>query len=302
MIRLDDLTVFVLAVDNGSLSAAARLFNIVPAAASAAIKRLERELGARLLARSTRSLRLTQEGERYLDYARRALEDLQAGKDSLAYGQKSVGGDFVLSVPSDLGRCVLAGWLDEFQTLHPALTLQVRIGDRLVDMFKQRVDAVVRYGIPDDSTLIALPLAPENRRVLCAAPAYFARHGAPKAPRDLRQHNCLLLSLSDTMHDHWTFGEGSGEQVVRVNGNRSSDDGELVRRWAVSGQGIAYKSRLDVLADLRAGRLVPALQDWTTEHAPLHFISTQRVTQSPALGKLREYLHERIAAYLADDL
>jgi DNA-binding transcriptional LysR family regulator len=300
MIRLDDLSIFVLAVDNGSLSAAARVLNIAPAAASAGVKRLEAELGARLLARSTRSLALTQEGEHYLQHARRALSDLQAGQDALALGRQAIGGEVSLSIPSDLGRSVLAGWLDDFLAEHPAVALHVRISDRLVDMFRQRVDAVVRYGAPDDSSLVALPLAPDNRRVLCAAPAYFARHGVPQTPDDLQRHNCLRLALSDTTHDQWTFHGKADTQVVRVTGNRVADDGELVRRWAVAGHGIAYKSRLDVLADLRAGHLRAALTDWQGEAAPLHLICTHRLALSPTLMRLRDVLRERIAGYLAD--
>ena len=139
--------------------------------------------------------------------------------------------------------------------------------------------------------------------MLCAAPAYFARHGVPKTPDDLRRHNCLLLALSDTTHDQWTFhgaGDDTQQHVVRVTGNRIADDGELVRRWAVAGHGIAYKSRLDVLADLRAGRLQPALTDWRGEAAPLHLICTHRLALSPTLMRLRDFLQERIAGYLAD--
>jgi DNA-binding transcriptional LysR family regulator len=102
------------------------VLNIAPAAASAAVKRLEAELGVRLLARSTRSLALTQEGERYLEHARRALADLQAGQDALALGRQAIGGEVSLSIPSDLGRSVLAGWLDDFLGEHPAVALQVR--------------------------------------------------------------------------------------------------------------------------------------------------------------------------------
>ena len=195
---------------------------------------------------------------------------------------------------------MLAGWLDDFLTEHPAVALQVRIGDRLVDMFRQRVDAAVRYGEPEDSSLVALPLAPDNRRVLCAAPAYFARHGVPQTPDDLLQHNCLRLALSDTTHDQWTFHQANNTQVVRVTGNRVADDGELVRRWAVAGHGIAYKSRLDVLADLRAGRLQPVMTPWQGEVAPLHLICTHRLALSPTLMRLRDFLQERIGGYLAD--
>ncbi|AHI67403.1 LysR family transcriptional regulator [Burkholderia thailandensis] len=299
MIRFDDLAVFVLAADNGSLSAASRLLNVAPAVASAAVKRLESELDVRLLARSTRSLRLTPDGERYLAYARNALAELRAGKDALARGRDEVGGDLTLSIPSDFGRNVLSGWLDEFLALYPAVSLHVRIGDRIVNLFRQPVDAVLRYGVPDDSSLIAAPLAPDNRRVLCASPAYFARHGKPSTPDDLSRHHCLRFALSERTHDQWTFHSGDVARTVKVTGNRVADDGELVRRWAVGGYGIAYKSRLDVLDDLRAGRLESALDAWTTEATPLNLVYTHRLALSPTLDALRDFLRARIAAYLA---
>jgi DNA-binding transcriptional LysR family regulator len=301
MLRLDDITIFVLAADNGSLSAAARVLNAAPAVASTAIKRLETELGTRLFARSTRSLRLTQDGERYLAFARKALGELQAGKDSIAHGRQAIGGLVSLSMPSDLGRNLLVGWFDQFQTQHPDVALQVRVGDRLIDMFKQPVDLVIRYGVPDDSTLVALSLAPDNRRVLCGSPEYFARNGRPAAPDDLRDHNCLRFALSDVIHDHWTFFAGADEaHTVKVGGNRMSDDAELVRRWVVAGQGLAYKSRLDVLADLRAGRLETVLDAYLGEPAPLHLMCTHRLMLSPTVSSLREFLQKRIDGYLAD--
>ncbi|HEY4801183.1 MAG TPA: LysR family transcriptional regulator, partial [Paraburkholderia sp.] len=129
MIRLEDLVIFISAVDNGSLSAAARQLDLTPAVASVGLKRLETELGTRLLARSTRSLRLTPDGERYLEYARNVMEQVEAGQNAVAHGRKMIGGAVSLSIPSDLGRNVLAAWLDEFQTQHPAVSFQVHIGD-----------------------------------------------------------------------------------------------------------------------------------------------------------------------------
>ncbi|WP_321934598.1 LysR family transcriptional regulator [Paraburkholderia sp. J8-2] len=299
MIRLEDLVIFISAADNGSLSAAARQLDLTPAVASAGLKRLETELGTRLLARSTRSLRLTPDGERYLDYARGVMEQVEAGQNAVAHGRKMIGGSVSLSIPSDLGRNVLAPWLDDFQTQHPAVSFQVHIGDSVTDMFRSPVAVAVRYGVPEDSSLVALPLAPENRRVLCAAPGYFARHGKPASPADLSRHNCLRFALSDTLHDRWTFYRGDDASVVTVQGNRSSDDGELVRRWAVAGHGLAYKSRLDVLADIKAGRLETALDAYQGEGAPLHLVCPHRTMLSPTVNALRDVLRDRIAAFLA---
>ncbi|WP_321895430.1 LysR family transcriptional regulator [Paraburkholderia heleia] len=299
MIRLEDLVIFISAADNGSLSAAARQLDLTPAVASVGLKRLETELGTRLLARSTRSLRLTPDGERYLVYARGVMEQVEAGQNAVAHGRKMIGGTVSLSIPSDLGRNVLAPWLDDFQAQHPAVSLQVHIGDHVTDMFRSPVAVAVRYGVPEDSSLVALPLAPENRRVLCAAPGYFARHGKPATPADVSRHNCLCFALSDMLHDRWTFYSGDEASVVNVQGDRSSDDGELVRRWAVAGRGLAYKSRLDVLADIKAGRLETALDAFQGEGAPLHLVCAHRTMLSPTVNALRDWLRDRIAAFLA---
>jgi DNA-binding transcriptional LysR family regulator len=153
--------------------------------------------------------------------------------------------------------------------------------------------------VPEDSTLVALPLVPENRRVLCASPDYFARHGRPASPAALVQHNCLRYALSDTLHDRWTFYKNGDATVVTVRGDRSSDDGELARRWALAGRGIAYKSRLDVLADLKAGRLEAALTDFEGESAPLHLVCAHRTMLSPTVNALRDLLRERLSTYAA---
>lgn len=298
MIRLEDLMIFVSAAANGSLSAAARQLDLTPAVASAGLKRLEAELGARLFARSTRSLRLTADGERYLAFARNAIEQLEAGQNAVAHGRKMIGGTVSLSMPSDLGRNLLIGWLDDFQAQYPAVSLQVRIGDQIADMFRAPIGLAIRYGVPEDSSLVALPLVPDNRRVLCATPDYFARHGQPATPADLARHNCLRFALSDTLHDRWTFFSDDEPVVVSVHGNRSSDDGELVRKWALAGVGLAYKSRLDVHADLKAGLLEPAMAHFGTEHAPLNLVCAHRAMLSPTVSALREFLQQRFAAYL----
>ena len=255
MLRFDDLQLFVRAADLGSLSAAARVMDMSPAVASAALKRIETQLGARLLARSTRSLRLTAEGEGFLEYARTALASLDEGRRLLARGQDQVSGVLQLSAPSDFGRNLLLPWLDEFQREHPQLTVRLLLGDRIADLFRQPVDIALRYGEPEDSSLVALPVAPNNRRVLCASPDYLARQGEPHQLEQLLQHNCLLYMLGTRVHDHWQFNDGKRELGLTVSGNRFSDDADVVRLWAIAGQGIAYKSWLDVAGDVQAGRL-----------------------------------------------
>ena len=299
MVRLEDVQILLQSAQLGSLSAAARVLDISPAVASAALKRLEQELGSRLLVRSTRSLRLTADGERYLAHASVALEALQAGAQALAAGRQTLQGQLSLSMPSDTGRQLLRPWLDEFLAEHAAVRLQLHISDRLADLYRMPVDLALRYGVPEDSSLVALPLLPDNRRVLCAAPDYLARHGYPLKPDDLSAHACLRFVLGDTLHERWRFGCQGEWSNVLVSGRLNSDDGEIVRRWALAGLGIAYKSRLDVLDDLRAGTLQALLPDYQTERAPLYLVCPHRMMLSPLVVRLREFLQQRLQRHVA---
>ncbi|EJO95614.1 LysR family transcriptional regulator [Ectopseudomonas mendocina DLHK] len=293
MLRFDDLQLFVRTAESGSLSAAARLLDVSPAVASAALKRLEQQLQVRLLARSTRSLRLTPEGELYLVHARLALQSLEEGRQQLIGSQQGICGVLQLSAPSDLGRNTLLPWLDAFQAEHPQLQLRLLLADRVADLFREPVDIALRYGAPEDSSLVALPVAPDNRRVLCAAPAYLARHGVPRTVEELGGHNCLLYMLHGRVHDRWRFQSGKRETLLTVAGNRVSDDADVTRRWAVAGQGVVYKSWLDVADDVHEGRLQVLLPDWQGEPTPLYLVCAHRAQLSKAVHLLREFLQRR---------
>ncbi|MEZ5628767.1 LysR family transcriptional regulator [Denitromonas sp.] len=296
MKTLQDLELFVRTAELGSLSAAARRLELTPAAASAALKRLEAALQAPLFVRSTRSLRLTAEGDMFLRHCRQALDLLAEGRAAVTSGRAVVRGVLQLSLPSDLGRNVLLPWLDAFQQRHPAVALRLQLSDRLADVYRQPVDLTIRYGTLPDSSLVALPLVPGNRRVLCASPDYLARAGAPASPAELVDHNCLCFMLGEAVHDRWRFFRDGQETSVAVHGDRVSDDGDVVRRWALAGHGLAYKSRLDVHADLQAGRLVAVCADWQGEPAPLNLLCADRRQLSPAVQQLRDFLTPRLTA------
>ncbi|MGE8362980.1 LysR family transcriptional regulator [Pseudomonas sp.] len=300
MLRLDDLQVFVRTAEVGSLSAAARLLDISPAVASAALKRLEQQLEARLFARSTRSLRLTPEGETFLVHARQALTSLEDGRQQLAGSKSGISGLLQLSAPSDFGRNTLLPWLDEFQRTHPHLHLRLLLGDRVTDLFREPVDIALRYGAPEDSSLVALPVAAGNRRVLCAAPDYLARRGEPQSVEELAEHNCLLYMLGGRVHERWRFQAGKREAAVTVRGDRVSDDADVVRRWAVAGAGLVYKSWLDVAGDVTAGRLTVVLPQWQGEATPLNLICAHRAQLSKPVHLLREFVQARCAELLAN--
>jgi DNA-binding transcriptional LysR family regulator len=290
--NLSDLEVFVLTAESGSLSGAARVLNISPAITSASLKRLESDLGLMLFVRSTRSLRLTAEGERLLPAAKLALQELQDAIEELNTGKQVIRGHLQISIPSDLGRNQVLNWLDDFQTTYPDVTIRLHLSDSLTDMYRQPIDVAIRYGDLPDSNLIALPLLPQNRRVLCAAPAYLKQHGKPTTPEELPNHNCLRFHLNDSVHEQWNFYRDGQTLSVLVNGNRRANDGDAVHRWALAGHGIAYKSMLDVLPSLRSGELIRLCPDWDGETTPLWLVCADRRQLSPTVVRLREHLQQ----------
>lgn len=267
--NIADVRVLVHTARLGSLTAAAAELGSTPAAASAALKRLEASLGTRLFERSTRSMRLTPAGQRMLDYAARALELLQEGAAQLADDRASLQGSVRVAAPSDLTRTVLLPWLNEFLQRHPGVQLAMSVGDRPLDVVRDEVDVALRYGDIADSRVVARRLA-DSSPVLAASPCYLARCGTPLSPLDLVQHNCLTFERNGRRHRVWRFQRDGHWTEVRVDGDRSVDDASLAREWAVAGAGIVLKSRLDLRADLTAGRLVALLPDWRTEPYALH--------------------------------
>ena len=293
MKALQDLQLFVRAARAASFSEAARALDLSPAAVSAAIKRLEAELGTPLFLRSTRQLRLTQAGEQFLQACEPGLELIHHGREALAQGQ--IQGRLHIALPSDLGRNQALDWLLGFRQLHPGVELRIQVADRLAGLLREQLDLALRYGAPPDSGLVALPLAPDNRRVLCAAPAYLARRGRPQHPDELRDHDCLCFAIQDQLHRLWRFERNGHALQVEVGGPLAVDDGDAVRRLALAGAGIAYKSALDVAPDLQAGRLERLCPDWLGESAPLTLLTPERRSLRPAVRALIEHLQRHIA-------
>jgi DNA-binding transcriptional LysR family regulator len=269
--NIGDLQVLVQTARGGTLSAAARVLGITPAAASATLKRLEAQLGTRLFERSTRAMRLTSQGQILLDYAQRAFELLAEGESQVDADRAALVGTLRVAAPSDLTRSLLLPMLDEFMRAHPGLQLSLSVGDRMLDVLRDEVDVAIRYGVLADSRLVARTLA-AVRPVLSASPDYLRRHGTPRTPQDLVAHNCITFDRGGRRHRTWRFGQHGQWVDVRVNGDRSVDDASLAREWAIAGAGLILKSEIDQRRDLASGALVPLLADWETEPYPLHAV------------------------------
>lgn len=265
MSALLEMETFLEIVDRGSLSAAARSMGTVPSTISARLGALEERLGVRLLVRTTRSLHLTEEGERYLADCRRILDELERSEASLRLGQGSLRGNIRLTAPVDLGRNRIRPLLDAFVEAHPRIQVHLHLSDEQLDLVGGGFDLAVRVGKLAESTLVARKLA-RGHRVVCAAPAYWARHPKPVHPGDLAGHDCLLWTSDGRNEATWSFTAEDGEaSAVRVTGRRSANDGELVRAWALAGLGVAQKSFWDVEHDLAAGRLEAVLGGYVHE-------------------------------------
>ncbi len=299
MKNLQDLRIFIETARLGSLSACARHLDLSPAVVSAAVKRLEVEIDTVLFIRSTRRLRLTSKGEQYLTHCQDAVDILDNAYAGLHDNDADLTGTIRLSASSDLGRNLVLPWLDDFMQIHPKVTLQLHMSDSYVDLYGQQIDLALRYGAPKDSSLVALPIVLNNRPVLCASQAYLNKVkdgiGVPTIPEDLVQHNCLCLGHDEKYLSEWSFEKEGKTKRVAVSGNRRSKDGDVVRRWAVAGHGIALKSQLDVAADLKAGRLVEiAVDGWKVELYPLYLICPERRLIDPLFNAVKEYLIERV--------
>ena len=278
----------------GTLTAAARALGMTPAAASAALKRLEAQVGARLFERSTRAMRLTPQGQTLLDYASRAFELLAEGESLVSADRGALVGTVRVAAPSDLTRRVLLPWFDEFLALHPGVQLALSVGDQPLDVMRDEVDVALRYGPLADSRLVARHLA-EGRPVLCASPDYLRRHPALQVPQDLLQHNCLTFHRGRRRQRLWRFFRDGQWTDVRVDGDRTADDASLAREWALAGVGITFKSELDLRQDEASGALVRLLPEWDTEPYPLHALLPSGRFVPARVRALVDFLAERFS-------
>ncbi|MDG5500352.1 LysR family transcriptional regulator [Marinobacter sp. BGYM27] len=296
---LDDLQVVLKVAEFRSITAAATSLDMRTATASAAVKRVENTLGAELFVRTTRQLRLSSAGEKYLPQCEQALQMLEQARHNIVDDKDAVEGELRLAVSSDLGRNRVMPWLDELMEEHPALSLRASISDSNIDFYRDSVDMALRYGSPNDASLYGFKICTVHG-VLCATPAYLDLHGTPKHPHDLASHNGLFYQLQDIPYDIWTFTQGDQQFKVRMRGNRSSNDGDLVRRWCVAGKGLAVKSCLDISEDLLSGRVVNVMPEFTARTTDLWLICPSRQSITPAVRLVRDRLQDKCSGILSE--
>jgi DNA-binding transcriptional LysR family regulator len=264
MARLDvnrsgEMEVFARVFELGGFSAAARELRMTPSAISKLVGRLETRLGARLVNRSTKGLQFTPEGRLFYDRSIRLLADLDEVEQSVAKA-KVPSGKIRVSANIPVGRSLLLPIVPAFLDAYPKVSLEISLTDQVIDLIEQRTDVALRSGPLKSSQLIARKLG-AVRMVIVGSPGYFARHGVPKTPDELAQHNCLDFSYARAVKS-WPLSEKGVQRTIPPSGNVQVSDGDALRTLAISGVGLVRLASFIIRDDIVASRLVPVLEEF----------------------------------------
>jgi len=281
-------------VELGGFTAAAKALGVSHTAVSRQVGQLEARLGAQLLNRTTRRFALTAAGKEYYEASRQILDALDAADRAVGAHQARPSGSLRINAPMAFGTLELAAWLPQFIAEYPALRVDLVCNDRIVDLIEDGFDVALRLTreLPD-STLVARRLA-ASRVMLVAAPAYLARHGAPRTPRDLLEHNCLTYTQVAKPQD-WQFtGPDGASHQVTVAGNLQANTGIALRAAALGGLGIATTASFIVHEDMRRGDLLQVLPDYAQRPRELYALYPQNRHLSP---KVRVFVDFAVQLY-----
>lgn len=288
------LALFSAIVHAGSISKAASGLGMGKSVVSRQLAKLEDELGARLIQRSTRRLTLTEIGElvfaeaQHIDRAVANIEQLTEQH------QNEVMGRLRVTCPRPLGQRYLVPLLVEFTALYPKVEINLSVDDRMVDLIAEHIDVALRVAHLEDSTLIARRLC-DNPRVLVAAPAYLARKGTPRVPTDLLAHDCLLYCSGARVFDEWSFSQDGATSLVRVPGKLQINDGMALVAAAVAGGGVMVIDRLLVAQELAQGSLVQLLPDYQLRAGqPVYAVYPARPWLAFKTATFLAFLQERL--------
>jgi DNA-binding transcriptional LysR family regulator len=272
MDRLEAMSVFVAAVEGGSLSAAGRTLRMPLPTVSRKVSELESHLKTRLLMRSTRKLALTDAGKTYLIACKRILEDVQEAQRAASGEYNAPTGELIVTAPIVFGRLHLLPVITEFLKAYPDVQVRLVLGDRALNLLEDHIDLAARIGDLPDSSLIATRLG-QIRSVVCASPRYLKQRGTPKHPSELARHDCVSFAgLGAT--DAWTFNSGSGHLLVPVRSRLIVNTAEAAIDAAILGAGITRVLSYQIAGALKAESLVAVLRKFELPPLPVSFIYT----------------------------
>ncbi|MBT9386284.1 LysR family transcriptional regulator [Pseudooceanicola sp. CBS1P-1] len=282
-VHLSRLVVFRAVADCGSFRGAADRLAIAPSAVSQAVALLEEGLGVRLLARTTRRTRPTEEGARLLERVAPLLDALSEAMAEVAERPEVPSGPLRITMPLLAADEVVMRRLPDFCARYPEIELEVRTSDRFEDIVESGCDAGLRLGESLEADMIAVRASGPRRGVIVGAPAYFARHPAPQVPRDLAQHRCIRRRFDSGRIYRWELEKDGRALSVDVTGPLILPQQELIRHAALKGLGLAFVFEDVVEEDLRAGRLIAVMQDWCPPFDGFYIYYPSRRQMRPAL-------------------
>lgn len=288
---LNDLAAFAAVARTRSFTAAAAELGVSPSALSHAMRGLEERLGVRLLARSTRSVAPTEAGTALLDRLGPALTEIDTGLTELAAFRDEPEGIVRITTFHWIAQTYLARRLPAFLAAHPGITVQVTVDDKLQDIVADGFDAGLRFGEDVEKDMVAVRVGPSLRHLVVATPKYWARHGRPTHPRELRDHPCVAYHrLSSGAIAPWEFEKNGREWRQRVEGPLICNSADLALALVRQGGCVSLHMEEDVAADLATGRLEAVLEDWTPPFDGVHLYHPSRRQTPPALRALIDFL------------
>lgn len=295
MLNSQDLQFFAVIATSTSLAAAARTLDVSPPAVSQRLQQLEKRLGVRLVDRSSNRLHLTAEGEVLSGRGAEVLHEIEGIAVTLAERQGAVIGPLRVAASFGFGRAYVTAAMATMRRKYPQVDLTLTLFDHPMGSVRtDNWDVLIHVGALVDSSLTLRRLAP-NRRILCAAPSYLENQGIPMHPEDLRRHVCGVVREDQAEVCRWSFNEGSKTATtVRVRPSLTSNDGEIIKRWALAGLCIVQRSEWDVADDLRAGRLVELLPGWLLADADVVALLGPRAGRAVRIDRFVAILKEAL--------
>ncbi|XLZ69911.1 LysR family transcriptional regulator [Massilia sp. SR12] len=289
------MTVFVAVGEQESFAAASRSLNMSPAAITRAVAALEEKLGAQLLQRTTRNVRLTEAGQRYLDDCRSILASIEEANDAVAGGDSAPKGKLNITASVLFGKVFVTPCIVQYLKQFPEVDIAAYFLDRPVNLIEEGMDVAVRLGHLADSSMKALRVG-QMRRVLCASPEYLARHGVPQHPSDLERHSIIAASHL-TPRVEWKFGRGEDSVIVRLKPRLTITSNDSAIRAAAEGLGICRLLSYQMADELADGRLSIILPEFEEEPWPVHILHRESKYGSPKVRKFIDLLAQHLRTH-----
>jgi DNA-binding transcriptional LysR family regulator len=290
-----DFEFFILLAKLRSLSGAGRALNLSPPAATKRLGVIERRLGVRLVNRTTRSVSLTPEGETYLRYASQIVGQVREMEEAISGAKRDPQGLLRINATLGFGRTTIAPLVSEFAKRFPGVEVQFEVTDRPVDLIQGAFDLAIRFGDLPDSRLSARRIM-SNRRFLCASPKYLEKYGTPERFEDLVQHRCIIHRQNDDAYGVWRYMVNDHIEAIKLKGALSSNDGDIVLRWALEGHGILIRSEWDLAKYLQSGRLNLVLPNTVLPSADLFVYYPRQKNQAVRARAFIDFLVGRFQA------